>query len=369
MLNKLLSAKVLFFLIVVGTTVVTAVYNFFIATPVYVTTAQIIVKNLNSGGGLEGFGTLLSSIGVLQPSTTGAYIVRDYMLSKDAMFKLDKLLNLKQYYSSQKWDILQRFDPFGLDPSYENFYKYYRDKVVEAYVDSKTSVISLKTRAADADYSYQISKHLIELSEKFVNQLNKRSSLVALSYYKEQLEKARQKLQNFAKQIEEFLKKEKLISPEQQAATLLQLISQLQSQLISVELELATLRAAAPNNPKIKFLQEQARLIRQKIDELMRQLFDSKNSLAGGSVKLELLKSQFLLLQKEVEMNLMAFLQAQNQAYLQHLFIETLDKPRIPDAPTEPEKFKNVFVAFTLSFAVWGILVLFIAGIREHVNA
>jgi capsular polysaccharide transport system permease protein len=116
-------------------------------------------------------------------------------------------------------------------------------------------------------------------------------------------------------------------------------------------------------------LEEQARLIRKKINELMRQLFNSKNSIAGGSVKLQILKSQFLLLQKEVEMNLMAFLQAQNQAYLQHLFIETLDKPRIPDTPTEPEKFKNVFVAFTLSFAVWGILVLFIAGIREHVNA
>jgi len=369
MISKLLSAKVLFFFIVVGTTLITLVYNFFIATPVYVTTAQIVVKSLGSGGGVEGLGNLLSSIGVLQPSTSGAYLVRDYMLSKDAMFKLDEKFKLRDYYSSDKWDFVQRFDPFNLDKSYESFYRYYRSKVVEAYVDSKTGAVFLKTRAADAEYSYNLAKELIYLSEDFVNKLNRRSSITALNYYKAQLENSRKKLREFAEKLKRFLEQKRILAPEQQTASIIQLITQLQAKLIDVELELANIKLLSPQNPKIESLEYQSRLIKQQINALMHELFNKRDSLAKNSVELELLKSELQMLQKELEMNLMAFLQAQNQAYLQHLFIETVDKPRIPDAPTEPEKFKNVFVAFALSFAVWGILVLFIAGIREHINA
>jgi len=64
----------------------------------------------------------------------------------------------------------------------------------------------------------------------------------------------------------------------------------------------------------------------------------------------------------------MAFLRAQNQAYLQHLFIETVESPRVPDAPMEPRKFRNVFITFVVSFALWGILTLFLAGVREHIG-
>jgi len=342
----------MFCIIVCFSTALSVVYNFFYATPVYISTSKVIVKSLGSPAGGDGFGSLLSFLGVLQPTTSGAYLVMDYILSKDAMFILEKKFSLKEHYSSERWDILKRFDPFGINPSYENFYEYYKDRVVEAYVDTHSGALSFLVRSADPQYSYSIAKELIVLSEDFVNRLNKRSSMTALSYYREQLEKSKKKVKKFADKIKWFLNKRGLVSPEQQVAVLLQLIAELQGRLISRQLELSTLKSVAPQNPRVRELEREIKLIQKKIDKLLKKLAGSKGSLATHSVELQLLLSEFEMLKKEVEMNLMAFLQAQNQAYLQHLFIETVESPRVPDAPMEPRKFRNVFITFVVSFAV-----------------
>jgi len=362
-----LRAGGLFIGVVIIPTLLAIFYNFFYATPVYISSSKVVVKNLGSPGSVEGFGAFLSTLGILQP-TSGSYLVMDYILSKDAMFKLEGKFSLKEHYSSERWDILKRFDPFGINPSYENFYEYYKDRVIEAYIDTHSGVLTMKVRSAEPEYSYAIAKELITLSEEFVNKLNERSAKTALLYYREQLERSREKVKKFAKKIKRFLNKKKLVSPEQQVAVLLQLIAELQSRLISRQLELSTLKSVAPQNPRIKELEREIVQIKKKIDKLLKKLAGSKNSLATHSVELQLLQSEFDLLRKEVEINLMAFLQAQNQAYLQHLFIETVESPRIPDAPMEPRKLRNVFVTFVVSFALWGVLMLFISGIREHVG-
>jgi len=354
-----------FVLLVLVPTFLAVLYNFFYATPVYISGAKVVVKSLGSTGP-EGFSAFLSALGILQPTTSGAYLVMDYILSKDAMFKLEEKFSLKEHYSSERWDILKRFDPFNINPSYENFYEYYTDFVVESYVDSHSGVLNFKVRSAEPTYSYAIASELIKLSEEFVNRLNRRSSLTALSYYKEQLERSKERVKAFAEKIKNFLNKKGLVSPEQQVAVLLQLIAELQSQLITKQLELSTLLSVAPSNPRVKELERQIKLIKSKINRLLKKLAGSKNSLATYSVELRLLESEFEMLRREVEMNLMAFLQAQNQAYLQHLFIETVESPRVPDAPMEPRKFR--FITFVVSFALWGVLMLFISGVKEHLG-
>ncbi len=361
-------SKLLFFAVVLIPLISSIYYNFFYATPVYISTSKVIVKSLGSPQAPEGLSAFLSTLGILQPTTSGAYLVMDYILSKDAMFKLEEKFALKEHFSSQNWDILKRFDPFNIDSSYENFYEYYKGKVVEAYIDSHSGVLAIKVRSAQPEYSYAIAEELIKLSEEFVNKLNERSAKTALSYYKEQLLKSKKRVRDFSEKIKLFLNKKKLISPEHQIAVILQLVAELQSILISKQLELSTLKSVAPQNPKIRELEREIELIKKRIDKFLKELVGSKNSLATHSVELELLKSELLMLQKEVEMNLIAFLQAQNQAYLQHLFIETVERPRMPDAPMEPRRFRNVFITFVICFALWGVLALFISGVKEHIG-
>lgn len=356
----------LFLILVVLPTIIGVIYNLFLATPVYIAEAKIVVKTLGGGEVPVGLGSLLSAVGVLQPSTSGAYLVMDYIHSRDVMFVLEEKFRIKEYYSSKDWDLFSRFNPFGIDSSYENFYDYYNKKVVETYFNTNSGVVTIRVRAKDPEYTTKVLKELIRISEVFVNRVNQRASLTALKYYKDQLETSRTKVQEFAKVIKKFLAEKKIVAPEQEVGILLSMIAELQGNLISKQLELSTIESVAPENPKIPELKREIKQLKKEINSLLSRITGKRNSLSVHSVELELLKMELLTLQKEVEMNLGAFLQAQNRAHLQHLFIEAVEKPSKPDAPTEPKAGRNIFVIFAISFALWGVVSLFVAGIREH---
>lgn len=360
------NAKALFIILVVIPTFLSIVYNFFIATPRYVGEAKIIVKSLSGGEVSGGLSSLLGALGVLQPSLTGAYLVMNYIQSRDMMFILEEKFRIKEYYSSKDWDFLYRFDPFGLYSSYEDFYLYYKDKVVKVSFDTYSGTVTINVIGKDPEYVYNLLNEIVSASENFVNNLNSRSSLTALKYYKDRLEESGKKLISFSEKIKKFLTEKKTVAPEQEVGFLLGRIAELQRMLISKQMELSTLLSVAPENPKVSELKREVDYLKREIDSLLNKLTGQNNSLATNSVELELMKSELLMLQKEVEMNLNAFLHAQNMVYLQHLFIESVEKPTKPDAPMEPKRVRNVFVVFAISFAIWGVLSLLIAGVKEH---
>jgi len=367
-MKKLLKFPVSFFIIVLLPTMLSAIYFLFIATPTYVCESKLVIKTLGVQEGTSGLHFLLQSIGLLAPSSSGGYLLMNYIHSRDAMFELDKEFKLKEYYSSKRWDFLRRFDPFRIDPSYENFYLYYKDFVVNLSMDPHSSIVIVKTRSLDPDYCYELSKGIIKMSERFINEMNRRSSLTALRYFKEQLEESRRKVKDFSKKIIRFINKTKVVSPEQQIAILLQTTAKLQEQLILKQLELSQLLSVAPQNPQIDNLRREIKEIRKEIKRNIKKIAGTKSSVGPLSVELELMKAEMQMLYKEVEANLTAYLQAQNQAFLQHLFIETVEKPVKPDSPTEPKTGRDIFVVFAISLALWGVISLFFAGVKEHMG-
>lgn len=363
---KITNAKILFIILVLIPTFFSIIYNFLIATPRYVGEAKIIVKSLSSGEIAGGLSSFLGAVGVLQPSSTGAYLVMNYIQSKDMMFMLEKKFKIKEYYSGKDWDFLYRFDPFGIFPSYENFYIYYKDNVVNVSFDTYSGTVTINVIGKDPEYVYDLLNEIIFSSENFVNNLNSRSSVTALNYYKDRLEESQSKLRSFSEKIKKFLNSNRTIAPDQEAGFLLGRIADLQGMLISKQMELSTLLSVAPENPKVSELKKEVDYLKKEIDSLLNKLTGQSNSLASNSVELELMKSELLMLQKEVEANLNALLQAQNMTYLQHLFLESVEKPTKPDFPMEPKRVRNVFVVFAISFALWGVLSLLFAGVREH---
>ncbi len=365
---KRIRARILFLIIVAIPTFFATIYYTLIATDVYITEAKVIVKTLSSPStSLGGISGILQSLGIPEPSTKGAYLIIDHIRSRDVMFELDKKYHLKDYYSSSKWDILQRFDPLRIDPSYENFFeRYYKDNVIQAYLDTNSGVLTFQIRSADPDYGYGISKDILSISEKFINQLNKRASATALEHFKSQLEDTRNKVRDFSKKIITYMSQTQVVAPQEQIGLTLQQIAKLQEQLISKQLELSRIISIAPQNPKVQNLKREIEEIKKEIDSKMSTLSGKEGSVGAYSVEFELMKHELQLLQRELEANLGAYLQALNQLLLQQLFIERVEEPYKPDAPLEPREFISILTVFAISFAVWGILSLLVAGVKEH---
>ncbi len=351
---------------VVLPTFLTIIYYAFISTPVYVSESKVIVKSLGDTSGLSGLGAFLKTFGLLDSTTAFGNLLVNHIHSRDVMFKMDREIKIKEYYSSEEWDLLKRFDPFGLFPSYEHFLEHYREFVVNAYVDPSHNLIVIRVRGKDPEYPYQLNRRLLEISEVFVNEMNKRIYTNAFGYYEGQLEESRQKIKDLSKRIVAFLNRTGVVSPEQQIGALLQITAKLQEQLIVKEIELSRLKSIAPMNPRVEELKREIEQIREEIDSNLRKVAGGSSSVGPASVELELLKSEMTMLIKELEANLSAYLQARNQASMQLLFVETVEAPAKPDAPMEPRVIRNILTVFALSFVIWALYWFITSAAREH---
>lgn len=326
-----------------------------------------MIKSLgaqDSGGGFTGF---LRNIGILEPSTIGSYLVIDYITSRDFMFSLDKEFSIKKYYGSDKIDLIQRFSPFGLDTSYENFYEsYYTKNVVRVKLNPNSSVVTIVFRAPEAKYAKSLSDWTLAEIERFINNINQKSAETKFLYFSERIEEGRKRIQETAEKLKKFIQSTSVLSPEQQVAVTLQTIAKLNEQLLTKQNELARIQYLAPENPKIPDLKREIENLKREINQNMTLLTEKQKGIGPTGVELELLKVELQNLFKEQELNLSSFIQAVHQTKLQQFFIEKIEEPKIADAPAEPKIFKNVIMIFAISFAIWGIISILYAGVKEH---
>lgn len=169
--EKFAAVNRLFLATVVIPTLLSIIYFGLIASDVYISESRFVVRSPERQS-TSGFGLLFKGAGFSR-SQDDSYTVQDFILSRDAMYALDKDLNLKEAFAKTGVDIFGRFPSIGLDNSYENLHQYYQ-KMVSVNMDSLSSITTLTTRAFTADESKLINQLLLEHSETLVNQLNER---------------------------------------------------------------------------------------------------------------------------------------------------------------------------------------------------
>jgi capsular polysaccharide transport system permease protein len=194
------------------------IYFGVIASDVYITESKFVVKSTEQGGppSLDG---LLGRMGV-GSSNTDAWGIQSYSLSRDALSKLDKELQVKQHYSSSKIDPFNRFPAIRIwDKSFEWFHEYYLGKVT-VLVDPITSVNTLTVRAYNPEIALKINQSLLNLSEELVNQLNLRARQDLMKSAQREVDIAKNKIQDLSKEISLIRRKGESKDPDVQVIQL-----------------------------------------------------------------------------------------------------------------------------------------------------
>lgn len=216
--SNLIWKNKLFLATVLVPTALSIIYFGAIASDVYITESKFVVKSTsqNSAPSLDG---LLGRIGV-SSSNNDAWGIQSYSLSRDALSKLDKELQVKQHYSSSQVDIFNRFPTLRIwDKSFEWFHEYYLGKVA-VLVDPNTSVNTLTVRAYDPDMALKINQSLLTLSEELVNTLNFRARQDLMKSAQREVDIAKNKIQDISKEISLLRKKDGSKDPDAQVIRL-----------------------------------------------------------------------------------------------------------------------------------------------------
>ena len=353
----------LFLLAVVAPTALAILYFGLFASDVYVSESQFVVRSPDKPAA-SGLGVLLKSAGFSNAGDE-IFAAHEYVRSRDALKELNRDDAVVNSYGNSGVSIFDRFNPLGLDGSFEDLYHYYRGKVRVDYATT-SSITTLTVRAFSAADAQRFNRQLLERSEDLVNRLNNRGRSDLVRFATEEVVEAKIAAREAALSLARFRNASGILDPEKQATLQLQMVSKLQDELIGARTQLQQLRAIAPENPQIPVLETRISSLSREIDEQLGLVAGNRKSLSNSAAQYQRLELEREFADRRLAAAMNSLEEARNEARRKQAYVERIVQPSLPDEAQEPRRLRGIFATFILGLVAWAILTMLIAGIREH---
>lgn len=342
-------------------------YYGFVASDVYVSQSLFVVRSPERQS-TSPLGMLFKGAGFSR-AQDDAYVVHDFMMSREALGALEAKLGIKPKFSQESIDPFSRFAGIYPDTSFEAFHRYFQ-KHAELQIDSLSSITTLTIRAYLPQDAQRINEEMLRLSEVRVNQLNTRGRQDLINFAQQEVADAQLRALEASLVLADYRNKKGVIDPERQTAIPLEQIAKLQSELLAAKTQLAQVMLLAQENPQIPSLKLTVAMLEKEIAlESAKVTGDTKQSLASKASDFQKLAMNKEFADKMLAGALTTWEQARSESQRQQLYLERIAQPSLPDAALEPRRVRGVLTAFVLGLLFWGITAMVIAGVKEHQHA
>lgn len=344
-------------------TLAIALYSAFWASDIYLSESRFVVRSPDKRIA-AGLGNLLQATGFSR-TQEDSFVVREFILSRDALQSLQDQLDIKSRFSSKDIDVFSRFGATDFDDSFEALHRYYHKKV-DVQADSASSVVTLTVRAFRPSDARDANRILLEQSEALVNRLNERGRKDLVRYAQQEVALAEKSAKSAALALSGYRNTQNVVDPEKQAAVQLQQVAKLQDELIATRTQLAQLQSSTPGNPQIPALQSRGKSLSAAIESESARVTGTKGSLANKVAGMQQLALEADFAAKQLASALAGLESARSEAQRQQVYLERVAQPSLPDVAQEPRRLRTVFANLALGFIVWIVLSMLLAGMREH---
>jgi BexC/CtrB/KpsE family polysaccharide export inner-membrane protein len=357
------SINPLFLFTVLVPTTLSIIYFGLIASDVYISESRFVVRNPERQMP-TGLGAIIQGAGFSR-SQDDTYNVHEFMLSRDALRKINTKINLREIFGKKTIDLFNRFNSLGFDNSTEALFRYYQNRVA-IDLNSSSSISVLKVRTFNPEDSYRINEMLLQIGEQFINRLNERGRQDLIRFALSEVNVATEKSKAASQALSTFRNKQGLFDTEKQSSLQLQQISKLQDELIMTKTQLNQVQTFTPESPQIPTLKNRIVLIQSMMDSEMAKVAGGGTSLTNKAVAYEHLVLDRSVADKQLAAAMVSLEQARSDAQRKQLYLERIVQPNKPDIALEPYRGRGILSVFLLGLITWGILTMLIAGVREH---
>jgi capsular polysaccharide transport system permease protein len=355
-----------FILAVVVPTLLACLYFGVIASDVYISESRFVVRNPQRAT-QTGLGALLQGT-AFSRSQDDTYSVHDFVLSRDALQELDSKLKLRDAYSSDEIDPINRFP--GLrqwDASFEALYRYYLNHV-EVNYDTVSSISVLRVRGYTADDAKRINETLLEMGERLVNNMNSRSRRDLIQVAEQEVKLAEERSKSAAALLSAFRSDRSVFDPDRQSSLQLQAVARLREELLGAETQLEQVRKVSPKNPQIGSLESRVQGLRNAIREENARVMGKGSGLSAKSPVFDRLTLEKTFADRQLGGALAALDAARSEATRKQLYLERLVQPNLPDNALEPRRLRSILTVLVVGLVLWGVVSLVAASVREHTD-
>jgi len=344
--------------------VLAAIYYGFIASDIYISESQFVIRQQERNKMPSSLGMFLQSVGMTSAHEE-VFAVREFMMSRDAMKLLDDNLQLRKIYSNQNIDFMHRFNVQGDANSLEEFYEYYKD-IVSVEIDTSSSICVVKIKAFTPQTAHSLIEALLFLGEGLINELNARSQHDLVRFYKQELDEAEVANKRAALALSAYRNQQMVFDPKQQSSMQLEQVGKLEAELIAVRGQLAQYHSFASSSPYIASLDKRRTELEKEIGHEMSRVAGKNNSMTQKLIEYERLSLERDFMDKRLASAMASLQQARAEAQRQLLYLEMIVAPNLPDKSLYPRRGRDLLLVFITCLALYGLVRLFIAGVKEH---
>ncbi len=345
-------------------TLVCLYYFAFVATPSYATKSEFIVQQAeaaSTAGGLLG-GTALAT-------SQDSILVQDYLTSRGALQRLDEEYGYRDHFSDPSIDSLQRIQP---DASNEALYSHYQSNVKVGY-DPTEGVLRMEVSAMTPEMSRIFSETLIGFAEERVDQITERKRADQMRGSYQSFEEAEANMVAAQEKVLALQEQMGVLDPKSETAGLMGQINGLETQLTEKRLQLSQLLDnSRPNQARVAGVEGDIDRLEKVIADMRSQLTvasDTEGSLATITARLRMaevdLETRTMMMQESLQQLEAARIAANRQVR----FLSVGVYPVAPDEPTYPRVFENTLIAFFIFGAIYLLVSVTAAILREQVSS
>ena len=366
-LRRLFGGINIWFWAIVGLpSLIAGVYYFAIASDLYLSEVKFVVRSPKHAPS-AGIGAILESTGFTAGNEDTA-AVENFIMSRDAVKKLEHANDLRTVFNRPEGDFLTRFPGIMMRADFEALFQRY-DHFVSVETDHSSGVTTLMVKAYRPEDAQMLATALMSYSEQLVNDLNERARRDALDMARREVDLASERIAQIQGELTAYRVKQKMLDPKSASAGTLELIAQMNAAQTNAKGQLAELLKNSPNSPQVPLVKTRIASLDKLIEEERAKISGETNSVVAALTEYERLTTQRELAEKALASAFASLEAARLQVQRQQLYLETIAQPNLADYPLYPKRMISFGMVFITCFLVYGLAWLLIASVREHAAA
>jgi capsular polysaccharide transport system permease protein len=302
-----------------------------------------------------------------------SYILVDYIRSRGMWDEVSKAVDLRKLYAASGIDWFSRLDPAV---SIERTIEYWKSMTQVSY-EPATGIISVEVSAYNRDDAVKISQVVTSVAEALINRLSTESRRDALKAANSEVERAEQRQRMLRATTQKFREKEQISDPVRAAGFQQEMIEKTKAELQSIDTELQAVRGFMKDDaPSIVVLKNKRAAVLGKLAALEKEVSGKAadgsdkpggNTIASMLSNYEEIQAERVFAEKAYLTALASLERARFEADRKQRYLAIFEKAETPDEALYPKRLRGIAVTFVGASLLWGLLVLMVLGVREHV--
>ena len=221
-----------------------------------------------------------------------------------------------------------------------------------------TGVINLSTVGLAPGPSYRLNSLLLQEAESFLNKVNQSISINQQVFAEQEVQRARLRLDKATTASNTFKNQNREIDPVQTAAATSSYISGLESKLVDLKVQEASLKRQFkdPTSPEVAIVSDQVEELQSQISEERGLLVNpggkDLNRILAESAKLE---TEVLLATEALKSSITAADNSRQSSQKQVKFLVRLADPQLPQLQSSVWRWQGLLATAGILVVIWGV--------------